>query len=100
MIASLPPAGRCIWRTGVGSGRTYYVVGYTGANGIGPQTWIFAFTFDAQGKPVPFVVNSYSEYDANGLKDLLKLDRTGPELIQQDWCEADDRVCAYLLADC
>ncbi len=86
-IATLPPSGRGIWRTGVGSKRTYYIVGYTGGNGIAPQTWVFAFAFDAQGKPIPFFVSSYSEYDENGLKDLLNLDGTGPQLIQQDWCD-------------
>ena len=85
--ASLPPSGRGIWRTGIGARRTYYVVGYTGGSGIAPQTWIFAFSFDAQGRPLPFFVSSYSEYDANGLKDLLNLDGTGPQLIQQDWCD-------------
>ena len=49
----------------------------------------FAFAFDAQGKPIPFFVNNSFEYDANGRKDLLNLDGTGPELIQQDWCQTN-----------
>ena len=85
--ASLNPAGRAIWRTDTLGIRTYYFVGDTGANGIGPPTWILALTMDGRGRPNPFYVYSYSSYDGNGIKDLVSLDGTGPQLIQQDWCE-------------
>lgn len=87
--ALLSPAGRGIWRTDNIGIRTYYFVGYTGAAGIGPPTWILALTFDAQGRPNPFYVAGYATYDAKGIQDLVDLDGSGPQLIQQDWCGTD-----------
>jgi putative ABC transport system permease protein len=40
----------------------------------------FCVVFDAQGKPIPFFVSSYSEYDENGLKDLLSVQQRSQEI--------------------
>ena len=54
---------------------------------MAPDTWIFILSFDEQGRPVPFWVRSYAAYDRDGIRDLLNLDGTGPELLQQSWAE-------------
>ena len=70
--------------------RTYYFTGYTGGAGMSPSTWILVLSFDAQGRPVPFHVNTQdADFDKRGLANLLNLDGTGPELLQQDWQETN-----------
>jgi hypothetical protein len=68
------------WRSAAKGTRTYYFTGYTGANGMGPLTWILALSFDDRGRPVPFFV-----YTPGGIEDVLDLDGTGPELLVQDY---------------
>jgi hypothetical protein len=84
--AVLPAATRGLWKTDVNGTRTYYFAGYTGGAGMAPDTWILALSFDEQGKPVPFcVTTSHADYDRKGIADILNLDGTGPELLQQNW---------------
>jgi hypothetical protein len=87
--AVLPPATHGLWKTDVNGTRTYYFAGYTGGAGMAPDTWILTLSFDEQARPVPFYVLSYAAYDGNGINDLLNLDGTGPELLQQDWAETN-----------
>jgi hypothetical protein len=56
---------------------------------MAPDTWILVLSFDEQRRPVPFYVIGYAAYDSNGISDLLNLDGTGPELLQQNWEETD-----------
>ena len=85
--AVLPAATRGLWTTELNGNRTYYFAGYTGGAGMAPDTWILALSFDQQARPVPFYVIGYAAYDSNGISDLLNLDGTGPELLQQNWEE-------------
>jgi hypothetical protein len=87
--AVLPAAIRGLWKTDVNGARTYYFAGYTGGAGMAPDTWILVLSFDEQRRPVPFYVIGYAAYDSNGISDLLNLDGTGPELLQQNWEETD-----------
>ncbi len=59
---------------------SYYFDGYTGATGMGPMTWILALSFDEQHRPVPFFIMTHGS-----IADLVNLDRTGPQLLQQDY---------------
>ena len=81
----LRDAARGAWRSDLGKSRTYYFAGYTGAAGSGPATWILALSFDEQGQPVPFFVTSHGSYDSEGVQDVLDLDGTGPELLEQSY---------------
>jgi hypothetical protein len=76
----LRDASRGAWRSETNGRRTYYFVGYTGAAGMGPATWILALSFDKIGRPVPFVVTTHG-----GIEDVLDLDGTGAELLVQDY---------------
>jgi hypothetical protein len=67
--------------------RTYFFAGYTGGAGMAPGSFIVAISFDGQGRPVPFYVTGYANYNRDGIRDLVDLDGNGPELIQQDWVE-------------
>jgi len=49
----------------------------TGGNGLAPSSHLFALTFDAKGRPVPFEADGYFEYDERGVFDLLDTDRDG-----------------------
>ena len=84
--AGLPAATRGLWKTDVNGTRTYYFAGYTGGAGMAPDTWILVLSFDEQGRPIPFyVTTSHADYDSKGISDILNLDGTGPELLQQNW---------------
>jgi len=85
---TLPPPTHGIWKTELNGARTYYFAGYTGGAGMAPDSWILALSFDERGRPMPFYVRSYSAYDKDGIRDLLNLDGTGPELVHQSWLEA------------
>jgi hypothetical protein len=85
--AMLPAATHGLWKAEANGTRTYYFAGYTGGAGMAPTTWILALSFDEQAKPVPFYVPGYAAYDRKGIIDLLNLDGTGPELLQQNWEE-------------
>ncbi len=76
----LQDASRGAWRSEMNGRRTYYFAGYTGAAGMGPATWILALSFDQIGQPVPFFVETHG-----GIEDILDLDGTGPELLEQDY---------------
>ena len=65
--------------------RTYYFAGYTRAAGSGPATWILALLFDEAGRPVPFFVTTRGGYDAKGIENILHLDGSGPELLEQSY---------------
>ncbi len=67
--------------------RTYYFAGYTGGAGMAPGSWLLAISFDEQGRPVPFYITGYATYDKTGVSDVVNLDGTGPELLQQNWEE-------------
>ncbi|HEX8557531.1 MAG TPA: hypothetical protein VF668_05490 [Pyrinomonadaceae bacterium] len=49
----------------------------TGGNGLAPTSHLFAVTFDARGRPVPFEADGYFEEDGRGLFDLVDLDGDG-----------------------
>lgn len=88
--AVLPAAARGLWKTELSGTRTYYFAGYTGGAGMAPDTWILVLSFDEQGRPIPFcVTTSHADYDSKGISDVLNLDGTGPELLQQNWEETD-----------
>jgi hypothetical protein len=73
------------WATRGRGGRTYYFDGYTGAAGMGPFMWILAISFDTDGMPVPFFVVTHGTSSTNGIDDVLDLDGTGAELLEQDY---------------
>lgn len=52
---------------------------------MAPTTWILALSFDEKGRPVPFYTISHDTYDKNGIDDVLDLDGTGPELLEQSY---------------
>ena len=81
------PALRGLWKTDIHGLRNYYFAGYTGGAGMAPDSWIFILSFDDHARPVPFYVTSYAAYDNKGIRDLLNLDGTGPQLVQQTWAE-------------
>jgi hypothetical protein len=85
----LPPPTHGIWETELNGVRTYYFAGYTGGAGMAPGAWILILSFDEKGRPVPFYVRGYGTYDSNGIVDVLNLDGTGPELVQQNWMETN-----------
>jgi hypothetical protein len=85
--AQLPSAIRGLWRTDIHGIRNYYFAGYTGGAGMAPDAWIFILSFDDQARPVPFYVTGRAAYDRKGIRDLLNLDGTGPQLLQQSWAE-------------
>jgi len=85
--AVLPATTDGLWKTGVNGTSTYYFAGRTGGAGMAPTTWVLALSFDEQARPVPFYVISYAAYDSNGIIDILNLNGTGPELLQQNWAE-------------
>jgi hypothetical protein len=88
--AVLPAPTRGLWKTDVNGTRTYYFAGYTGGAGMAPDTWILVLSFDEQGRPIPFyVTTSHADYDSKGISDILNLDGTGAELLQQNWAETD-----------
>lgn len=95
----LRDAVRGAWQSGVRERRTYYFAGYTGAAGSGPATWILALSFDEGGKPVPFFVTTHGGYSAKGVEDVLDLDGTGPELLEQSyWGNIRDDPGYYVTA--
>jgi hypothetical protein len=100
--AVLPAALRGLWRTESKGLRNYYFAGYTGGAGMAPDTWILILSFDDQARPVPFYITSYAAYDSKGIRDLLDLDGTGPQLLQQTWVEThwmpDTRSGYYITA--
>jgi len=53
------------------------------------MTWIFILSFDEKGRPVPFYISGYAAYDSKGIGDIVDLDGTGPELVQQNWAETN-----------
>ncbi|MGA2601981.1 MAG: hypothetical protein ABSH09_33875, partial [Bryobacteraceae bacterium] len=81
----LNDAVRRAWSSDVNGSRTYYFAGYTGATGSAPETWILALSFDEHHSPVPFFVTTHGGYDKQGIEDVLNLDGTGPQLLQQDY---------------
>lgn len=46
----------------------------TGGNGLAPSSHLFALTFDARGRPVPFEAEGYFQEDGRGIYDLVDLD--------------------------
>jgi hypothetical protein len=48
-----------------------------------------SFRLINRGKPVPFYVTGRAKYNGPGIDDVLNLDGTGPELLQQDWAETN-----------
>jgi hypothetical protein len=78
-----------LWETNSNGRRTYYFAGYTGGAGMAPPTWLLILSFDERGRPVPFYVVGRAQYDSRGIDDVLNLDGTGPELLQQDWVETN-----------
>src|SRR5579871_5699900 len=97
--ALLPAAIRGLWKTELNGSRNYYFAGYTGGAGMAPDTWVLVLSFDEQGRPAPFHIISYSSYDSQGIRDLLNLDVTGPQLLQQTWHELPmtDRRSGYYI---
>lgn len=85
----LPAATHGIWETELNGLRTYYFAGYTGGAGMAPGAWILILSFDEKGRPAPFYVRGYAVYDSKGIMDVLNLDGTGPELLQQNWVETN-----------
>ena len=84
----LPPPTHGLWETDTTNGtRTYYFAGYTGGAGMSPGSWLLVLSFDERGRPVPFYIRGYAVYDRTGISDILNLDGTGPELVQQNWVE-------------
>jgi hypothetical protein len=82
--AVLPATTDGLWKTDVNATRTYYFAGRTGGAGLAPTTWVLALSFDEQARPVPFYVVGFATYDRKGITDILNLDGTGPELLQQN----------------
>ena len=89
-VLTLPASMHGLWVTTAEKAKTYFFAGYTGGAGMAPPAWIIALSFDEYGKPVPFCVRGWARYSQDGIEDLVNLDGTGPELIQQDWIETDD----------
>ena len=88
--ATLTPALRGIWKADLYGARSYYFAGYTGVVDMAPSTWIFVIAFDDQRRPVPFYITTQdADYDRSGIKELLNLDGTGPQLLQQEWEEVN-----------
>jgi hypothetical protein len=87
--AVLSPATRGLWQTSLNSRRTYYFAGYTGGAGMAPGTWLLILSFDERGRPVPFYIVGRAQYDSQGIIDVLNLDASGPELLQQDCVETN-----------
>ena len=83
----LPPPTHGLWETDANGARTYYFAGYTGGAGMSPGSWLLVLSFDERGRPVPFYIRGYAVYDRTGISDILNLDGTGPELVQQNWVE-------------
>ncbi len=81
----LRDAVRGAWKSTLPEPKTYYFAGYTGGAGSAPDTWILALSFDDEGRPVPFFVTTHGGYDANGIEDVLNLDGSGPELLEQSY---------------
>ena len=53
-------------------------------SGIAPPVYLLILMFEANGRPVPFVVDGYFEVDSHGVKDLVDLENDGHcELIRQ-----------------
>jgi hypothetical protein len=98
--AVLPAPTHGIWKTELNGVPTYYFAGYTGGAGTAPGAWILVLSFDERGRPVPFYVMSYADYDRNGINDLLNLDGNGPQLLHQKWVETppalDSRAGYYI----
>jgi hypothetical protein len=76
----LRDASRDAWRSEANGQRIYYFTGYTGATGSGPATWILALCFDELGRPIPFFIVTHGS-----IADVLDLDGTGPEILEQDY---------------
>jgi len=87
--AILSPSTHGLWETNLNGRRTYYFAGYTGGAGMAPGTWLLILSFDEQGRPVPFYIVGPATYNSQGIGDVLNLDGTGPELLQQDWVETN-----------
>jgi len=87
--AVLSPAIHGLWNTNSDGRSTYYFAGYTGGAGMAPVTWLLILSFDNNGRPVPFYIVGRADYDSRGIVDVLNLDGTGPELLQQDWAETN-----------
>lgn len=87
--AVLSPAIHGLWNTNSNGRRAYYFAGYTGGAGMAPGTWLLMLSFDERGRPVPFYIVGRAQYDSRGIVDVLNLDGTGPELLQQDWAETN-----------
>ena len=52
---------------------------------MAPDTWIFAISFDENGRPIPFYITTYgAPYDDRGIKDFVDLDPGSPVLLQQN----------------
>ena len=87
--AVLSPATHGLWETNSNGRRTYYFAGYTGGAGMAPGTWLLILSFDEKGRPIPFYLVGRAQYGSHGIDDVLTLDGTGPELLQQDWVETN-----------
>lgn len=83
--ASLGPNLNDLWK----AGSAYFFTGPTLATGIGPELMIAALTFGQANRPSPLYLQSYSGTDQDGIEDLLDLDGSGLELLQQDWCDTN-----------
>lgn len=83
----LPAPTHGLWETHLNGTRTYYFAGYTGGAGMAPSSWLLVISFDERGRPVPFYITGYGTFDGTGISDILNLDGTGPELLQQNWVE-------------
>lgn len=58
----------------------------TGGNGLAPTSHFFSLTFDEQGRPVPFEADGYFEESAEGVTDLVDLNKDGrAELIYMNF---------------
>jgi hypothetical protein len=61
-------------------------VGYTGANGSAPSSYLLTLMFAGDGRPVPSEFDGYFEADRWGVKELLDLNRDGhAELVRQSF---------------
>ena len=49
----------------------------TCGNGLAPSATLFALTFEASGRPVPFVAEGYFDADETRIADLVDLNRDG-----------------------
>lgn len=87
--ADLSPAMQGLWETNSNGHRTYYFAGYTGGAGMAPGTWLLILSLDERGRPIPFYIVGRAQYDSRGISDVLNLDGTGSELLQQDWVETN-----------